>query len=301
MDTKNVDWWSEADQSRVLCATFEEVWTGRGRLRGEDRYRGRNLDKFIHTWDQGQVNDVEDPRLTISKEIQARPVREEADVCGLLWHEGCDSGTRRTTWTDGQRSVLHEGKLYCLLINNSHTENKISYTDSITVLTRCLHILLNIQVLKRDFLRAMRKKRAEYLPSIIFHHDNAPSHRAASTKTAIQQLGFEVLDHPPYSPDLSPCDFFLFPVMKSYLRGTHFDDFRELSTAVKVAIQNIQPDAFRKCFAESWVERCRKCISFRGEYFEKDWLIPLKRFSPGDKLTLTSIIGWAVIPSVTLL
>lgn len=116
----------------------------------------------------------------------------------------------------------------------------------------------------------MRKKRAEYLPSIIFHHDNAPSHRAASTKTAIQQLGFEVLDHPPYSPDLSPCDFFLFPVMKSYLRGTHFDDFRELSTAVKVAIQNIQPDAFRKCFAESWVERCRKCISFRGEYFEKD-------------------------------
>ena len=58
--------------------------------------------------------------------------------------------------------------------------------------------------------------------------------------------------------------------MKTYLRGTHFDDTHELSAAVQVAISNIQPSSFRRCFIQSWLERCRKCISFNGEYFEKD-------------------------------
>ena len=133
-----------------------------------------------------------------------------------------------------------------------------------------LIIFIFFQVLKRDFIRAMRKKRAEHLPSIIFHHDNAPSHRAAYTQKAIQQLGFELLNHPPYSPDLAPCDFFLFPVIKSYLRGTHLDNMDQLSSAVQVAISNIQADTFRRCLVDSWIERCRKCILFRGEYFEKD-------------------------------
>ena len=116
----------------------------------------------------------------------------------------------------------------------------------------------------------MRKKRAEHLPRMIFHQDNAPSHRAATTQTAINQLGFEILDHPPYSPDLSPCDFFLFPVMKSFLRGIHFDNTDELSVAVQAAIANISVETFRDCFVNSWIQRCGKCIMFNGEYFEKD-------------------------------
>ena len=116
-------------------------------------------------------------------------------------------------------------------------------------------------------MRAMCKKRASHLPSVIFHHDNAPSHRAATIQTAVRQLGFEHVSHPPYSPDLSPCDIFLFPVMKTYLRGTDFDDTHELSAAVQVAISNIQPFSFRRCFIQSWLERCRKCISFNGGVF----------------------------------
>ena len=128
-------------------------------------------------------------------------------------------------------------------------------------------------------MRAMRKKRASLLPSLIFHHDNAPSHRAATTQTAVRQLEFEHLCHPSYSPDLSPCDFFLFPVMKTYLRRTHFDDTRELSAAVQVAISNIQPSSFRRCFIQSRLERCRKNISFNWEYFEKHRAHLAKRVS----------------------
>ena len=60
-------------------------------------------------------------------------------------------------------------------------------------------------------MRAVRKKSASLPPSVIFHHDNAPSHQAATTQTAVRQLGFELLSHPPYSPDLSPCETFSFP------------------------------------------------------------------------------------------
>jgi hypothetical protein len=47
--------------------------------------------------------------------------------------------------------------------------------------------------------------------SWILHHDNAPAHNALSVKTFLAKHKIPVLEHPPYSPDLAPCDFFLFP------------------------------------------------------------------------------------------
>ena len=93
------------------------------------------------------------------------------------------------------------------------------------------------QVLNRDLLRAMRKKRAPLLPTMLFHHDNAPSHRASTTQETIDRRSIEVLGHPPYSPDLAPCDFFLFPTLKKILRGRHFDDVADLQRAVQSAIR----------------------------------------------------------------
>ncbi|QQP54565.1 Uncharacterized protein FKW44_007435, partial [Caligus rogercresseyi] len=52
-----------------------------------------------------------------------------------------------------------------------------------------------------------------------FHFDNAPCHTANSTKEFLAKKGIKVIDHPPYSPDLAPADFFYFPVMKKMLEG----------------------------------------------------------------------------------
>ena len=84
------------------------------------------------------------------------------------------------------------------------------------------------QELNRDLLRAMQKKRAPLLPTMLFHHDNAPSHRASTTQETIDKRSIEVLGHPPFSPDLAPCDFFLFPTLKKILRGRQFDDVADL-------------------------------------------------------------------------
>ena len=65
----------------------------------------------------------------------------------------------------------------------------------------------------------IEKRRGKLKRRILFHQDNAPAHRARCTMAMLDTLGFEIMDHPPYSPDLAYCDFYLFPKLKSDLRG----------------------------------------------------------------------------------
>jgi len=46
---------------------------------------------------------------------------------------------------------------------------------------------------------------------VLFLHDNAPAHRAVATQKKLGYLGFQYLDHSPYSPDLATSDYYLFP------------------------------------------------------------------------------------------
>lgn len=71
----------------------------------------------------------------------------------------------------------------------------------------------------------VRRKRFEMWKnrSWILHQDNAPAHNALSIKEFLAKHGIPVLEHPPYSPDLAPCDFFLFPKVMSRLKGTHLE------------------------------------------------------------------------------
>lgn len=103
---------------------------------------------------------------------------------------------------------------------------------------------------------------------IILHHDNASSHTARQTIEYLKQEKVEILDHPPYSPDLSPNDFFTFPKIKKSLRGQRFQSGEEAVDAFKSAILNTPTLEWNKCY-NNWFERMEKCIKLRGEYFEK--------------------------------
>ena len=86
-----------------------------------------------------------------------------------------------------------------------------------------------IEVLKR--LRdAIRRKRPELWRSgdWFFHHDNAPAHSALRTREFLAKHSITVLPHTPYSPDLAPCDFFLFPKLKRPLKGKDLRPFQRL-------------------------------------------------------------------------
>jgi len=59
-------------------------------------------------------------------------------------------------------------------------------------------------------------------------HDNAPALMSRVAQAVVKDIGFQQLSHPPYSPDLTPSDFYLFRLMKQHLRGTRFFDDDEL-------------------------------------------------------------------------
>jgi hypothetical protein len=81
-----------------------------------------------------------------------------------------------------------------------------------------------LEVLKR-LREKVRRKRPECFAnkSWILHHDNAPAHTALSVREFLATKQIIVLEHPAYSPDLAPSDFFLFPKIKEILKGRHFE------------------------------------------------------------------------------
>ena len=61
----------------------------------------------------------------------------------------------------------------------------------------------------------------------LLHHDNASSHTSKMTRQFIDESGLQILPHPPYSPDLALCDFWLFPRIQKYLKGRNFSSNSE--------------------------------------------------------------------------
>ncbi|CAH1990795.1 unnamed protein product [Acanthoscelides obtectus] len=103
---------------------------------------------------------------------------------------------------------------------------------------------------------------------IILHQDNASSHTAQKTRQYSTKENVELLDHPPYSPDLSPNDFFTFPKIKNRLRGQRFQLTEEAIDPFKNAVLDLPANEWSRCF-ENWFERMQMCINLCGEYFEK--------------------------------
>ena len=64
-----------------------------------------------------------------------------------------------------------------------------------------------------------RERRGKLTRGVLLQHDNARPHVSSKTMAAIDDLGFECLPHPPYSPDLAPSDYWLFGEMKRSFEG----------------------------------------------------------------------------------
>lgn len=79
--------------------------------------------------------------------------------------------------------------------------------------------------LLRKLQEAIKSKRRGMLTEgVRLLQDNASVHNSYVAQMEARCCGFEVLPHPPYSPDLAPSDLHLFLTMKAYLKGKHFPD-----------------------------------------------------------------------------
>jgi histone-lysine N-methyltransferase SETMAR len=88
---------------------------------------------------------------------------------------------------------------------------------------------------------------------------------AKMTQQTIKQFGWEVLAHPPWSPDLAPSDYHLFLSLRNYLRNKHYEDFDELKSDLTVFLES-QPASFYKRGIERLPARWEKVVENNGDY-----------------------------------
>jgi hypothetical protein len=98
-------------------------------------------------------------------------------------------------------------------------------------------------------------------------HDNSPAHRALATQKKLAYLGFLCLDRPPYSSDLTPSNYHLFPGLEKKLKCHHFSSDAEVIVAAENLLDGQNSDFFFSGL-QKLEQRAKKCIELRGECVE---------------------------------
>ncbi|UYV64012.1 SEC14L1, partial [Cordylochernes scorpioides] len=126
----------------------------------------------------------------------------------------------------------------------------------------------------RNLREAIRQKRPDLWKNKnwLLHHDNAPAHTLLLVRDFLAKNNTLMMPQPPYSPDLAPCDFFLFPKLKRPMKGRRYAMLDEIKTASKEELKKFFKNDFLKCF-EDWKNRWHKCIISHGDYFEGDKIV----------------------------
>lgn len=115
----------------------------------------------------------------------------------------------------------------------------------------------------------IRNKRRTAMKPHLLLHDNARPHTAKKTLDHVNNLNFDLLSHPPYSPDLAPCDYAIFPLLKKHLRGRIFDHRDNLEGEVRrVLLYEIPRQAYADAI-NALFTRWTKCCRLRGDFVEK--------------------------------
>ena len=95
-------------------------------------------------------------------------------------------------------------------------------------------------------------------------HDSAFFHKCEVVKSFLASEKVKVLNRPPYLPDLSPCDFFLFPRLKKMLSGNKYTSRSSLDSAIYLCLQQIPKEDYLICFSRLGKKVTKMCFS-KGE------------------------------------
>jgi transposase len=98
-------------------------------------------------------------------------------------------------------------------------------------------------------------------------HDNARPHASGAVSEILETYGWQVLPHPPYSPDMSPPDFDLFPKLKTPLLGKRFRSIEEVSNEVTREIRRINNEEVLTGI-QDFPKRWTAVIKHNGDYIE---------------------------------
>ena len=104
-----------------------------------------------------------------------------------------------------------------------------------------------------------RKQPEKWANGFILHHDNAPCHTSLLVWQFLSNKNIMVCPHPPYSPDMAPCDFWFFPKVKMTMKVKCFASIQDIEAATIAQLKTLMKEDFKNCFRK-WQEQWDKCV-----------------------------------------
>ena len=177
----------------------------------------------------------------------------------FLWHKHFLNGSERL------RDNNREGRLISAMHITFFDSKEIIHREFVPT-DQTITGAYFFGILRRLMARICRIRSENRDPEIwSLLHDNAPSHTSLIVRQFLARNQVYVLNHLPYSPDLAPCNFSLFPKLK--LKGCFFKDISTIKTVTTRALEAIPQNELEHAF-ELLLNHCNKCIETGGEYFE---------------------------------
>lgn len=139
----------------------------------------------------------------------------------------------------------------------------------VDVLPAGVHITSQVYCEQLDKLKeaVYEKRRRTQLSDYFFLQDNARPHTAFATMDKLEELHLNLIEHPPYSPDLSPSDYYLFSPMKNAIRGRNYENAGDVMKDIQNWFDSKDRGFYSKAF-NLLPERWQKCIDANGDYFQ---------------------------------
>ena len=103
---------------------------------------------------------------------------------------------------------------------------------------------------------------------VLFHQDNAPCHKSMKTMVKLNELSFELLPHPLYSPDPAPSDYWLFADLNKMLQGKRFGSNEKVIVETEAYFES-KDESFYKNGIEKLEKRWNECIKLEGNYVDE--------------------------------
>ena len=157
-----------------------------------------------------------------------------------------------------KRTITSKNMLYAIFFNSSGPVVQVPCPSCQTVTGR----FYKNSVLKKVKEFYNKKRPGKGWSGVHLLHGNASSHKCEVVKFFGFLLASEkgkVLNHPLYSPDLSSCDFFLFPRLKKMFSGNKYTSRSSLGSAIYQCLQQIPKEDYLSAFRD-WVKRLQKCV-----------------------------------------
>jgi len=218
--------------------------------------------RFQHGRETGTVSNHGKSRAE-TFEMLRRAYGNEAMCCATCfeWHARFKRGS--TSLKDDERSGQPSTSS---TPKNVETIRWLVHEDRRRTITETAQFYCSVL---RRLREDIRRKRPELwrAGNWLLHDDNAPSHRALATREFLAHI--TTFLHPPFSPDLAPCDFFLFPKMKLLLNGRRFDRLEDIQRESQNVLGKLREQDFQHAF-QQWQQRWDWCVAAQGDYFEGD-------------------------------